>query len=222
MADEKRPGHGASGRDRCARGSATISLAPARSRFFMPRGEHRMAVGRIGADDQHDIGGSTVLKSCVPAEVPNVAAQAIAGGRMADAGAGVDIVVVGGDVGLALPAPRGPILDDHHLAAKPGQVDSLAGVGSCPTGRASCRPSRGGWTARRFLCRAGESAKSARSADTISSPRSPARRTPGDAQLQHRLGGVGVRVIGDELLQVLRPLGLHFAQVGLRGRIAWA
>jgi hypothetical protein len=39
---------------------------------------------------------STDLKSCVPAEVPKVVLQAIAGGRVADAGAGVDVVVAEG------------------------------------------------------------------------------------------------------------------------------
>ena len=36
---------------------------------------------------------STESKSCVPAEVPNVVLQAVAGRRMADARAGVGVVV---------------------------------------------------------------------------------------------------------------------------------
>ena len=37
-----------------------------------PRREHRVAVGRVGADDQDDVGLLTDLKSCVPADVPKV------------------------------------------------------------------------------------------------------------------------------------------------------
>ena len=56
-----------------------------------------MAVGRIGADHHDDVGlRRRDLKSCVPAEVPKVLRQAIAGGRVADAGAGVDVVVAEG------------------------------------------------------------------------------------------------------------------------------
>ena len=53
-----------------------------------------MAVGRIGADDDHDVASARPSsKSCVPAEVPKVVAQPVAGRRMADARAGIDIVV---------------------------------------------------------------------------------------------------------------------------------
>jgi hypothetical protein len=41
--------------------------------LLQARGKDRMAIGRVGADDDHDIGSSTLSKSCVPAEVPKVA-----------------------------------------------------------------------------------------------------------------------------------------------------
>ena len=51
-----------------------------------------MGVGRIGADDHDDVGMFDQSKSCVPAEVPKVVFR-LAGRRMADAGAGIDVVV---------------------------------------------------------------------------------------------------------------------------------
>ena len=35
-------------------------------------GEHGMPVGRVGADDENDVGVLDQSKSCVPADVPNV------------------------------------------------------------------------------------------------------------------------------------------------------
>jgi hypothetical protein len=74
---------------------STISFAPSRRRRFMARGEHRMAVGRVGAD--HDI-----TSACDRVEVLRAGRlaerllEAVAGRRMADARAGVDVVVAEG------------------------------------------------------------------------------------------------------------------------------
>ncbi len=61
--------------------------------LLQSRSEHRMAVGRIGADDHHDVGmldGIEILGAGGGAEG---ARQTIAGRGMADAGAGIDVVV---------------------------------------------------------------------------------------------------------------------------------
>ena len=47
------PRHARSARCRCGADRARSAWRPARRRFFMPRGEDRMAVGRVGAD-HHD------------------------------------------------------------------------------------------------------------------------------------------------------------------------
>ena len=39
------------------------------------RGKHRVRVGRVGADDQDDVGVLDRIEICVPAEVPNVVAR---------------------------------------------------------------------------------------------------------------------------------------------------
>ena len=61
--------------------------------LFQARGEHRMTVGRVGADDHHDVGvfhRVEVLRAGGGAEGRG---QAVAGRRVADSGAGVDVVV---------------------------------------------------------------------------------------------------------------------------------
>ena len=50
------PRYAACAPGRCGADRSTISLAPSRSRCFMRRGEHRMAVGRVGADHQDHVG----------------------------------------------------------------------------------------------------------------------------------------------------------------------
>ena len=54
------------------RGSMTISFAPLPQPAFHPACEHRVAIGRVRANQQHDIAVLTLSKSCVPALVPNV------------------------------------------------------------------------------------------------------------------------------------------------------
>ena len=90
------------------RGSMTISLAPSRRRFFMPRGEDRVAVGRVGADHQDDVGlldGLEILRAGRGAEGR---LQAVAGRRVADAGAGIDIVVAEAGADQLLDEDRSP------------------------------------------------------------------------------------------------------------------
>ena len=61
--------------------------------LLQTRGEHRMPVGWIGADDDRDVSvldGIEILRSRRSAECR---LETIAGGRMADPGAGIDIVV---------------------------------------------------------------------------------------------------------------------------------
>jgi hypothetical protein len=67
----------------------------------------------VGADDQDHVGLFTDLKVWVPADCPGLA-QAIAGGRVADAGAGIDVVVAEGgahqllhQIGFFVGAARG-------------------------------------------------------------------------------------------------------------------
>ena len=78
------------------------------------RGEHRMAVGRVGADDEHDVGvldGIEILRAGRSAEG---GLEAVAGRRMADARASIDIVVAEAaadqlldEIGLFIGAARG-------------------------------------------------------------------------------------------------------------------
>ena len=75
------------------RGSTTISRAPARSRLFMREAKTGWASVGLAPITMMTSALSTDLKSCVPADVPNVLLEAIAGRRMADARASVDIVV---------------------------------------------------------------------------------------------------------------------------------
>ena len=52
-----------------------------------------MGVGRIGADDHHDVGLLDRVEILRAGRGAEGRAQAVAGRRMADAGAGIDIVV---------------------------------------------------------------------------------------------------------------------------------
>ena len=61
--------------------------------LLQPRGEHRMPVGRVGADDHHDIGMIDAVEILGAGRGAEGGLQAIAGRRMADARAGVDVVV---------------------------------------------------------------------------------------------------------------------------------
>ncbi len=61
--------------------------------LLQPRGEHRMSRRRIGADDQDDVGVLDRVEVLRAGRGAEGLRQAIAGRRMADTGAGVDIVV---------------------------------------------------------------------------------------------------------------------------------
>ena len=108
-----------------------------------PRGEHRVAVGRVGADDHDHVGlldGVEVLRAGRGAEGR---LQAVAGGRVADPGAGVDVVVAeaGADQlldqeGLLVGAARGGDAADRVAAVL--RLDALELA--TPRGR-SPRPS---------------------------------------------------------------------------------
>ena len=68
----RRPRHAASARGRSARGSATISLAPLRSRFFMREAKTGWPSVGLAPITSTTSACSTESKSCVPAEVPKV------------------------------------------------------------------------------------------------------------------------------------------------------
>lgn len=57
------------------------------------RAEHRMPVGRVGADDDDDIGMLDRVEILRAGRGAERLAEAVAGRRMADAGAGIDIVI---------------------------------------------------------------------------------------------------------------------------------
>ena len=61
--------------------------------LLQPRGEHRMGGGRIGADHHHDVGMFDRVEILRTGRGAESGRQAVAGRRMADTGAGVDIVV---------------------------------------------------------------------------------------------------------------------------------
>ena len=61
--------------------------------LLQPRGEHRMGGRRIGADDHDDVGMLDRVEILRAGRGAERRRQAVAGRRMADAGAGVDIVV---------------------------------------------------------------------------------------------------------------------------------
>ena len=57
------------------------------------RAEHRMPVGGIGADHEYDVGLHHRVEVLRTGRLAESMFQAIAGGGMTDAGAGVDVVV---------------------------------------------------------------------------------------------------------------------------------
>lgn len=75
--------------------------------LFQTRCKDRMGIGRVGADDQHDIGLFDTLEVLGTGRGAKGLAEAIAGGRMADARAGIDIVVAEGGADH--------LLDGKHL-----------------------------------------------------------------------------------------------------------
>ena len=104
------------------------------------RGEHRMAVGRVGADDHDDVGLVDALEVLRAGGFAERLLQAIAGRRMADAGAGIDVVVAEGganhalhDVDFLVGRARGgdaadgaaAVLGLHRLEAVGGELDGL-------------------------------------------------------------------------------------------------
>ena len=113
---------------RCGADRSRSAWRPARSRFF--RREANTGCASVGLAPMIMTTSvcSTESKSCVPAEVPKVGRQAIAGRRMADAGAGIDIVVAeaGADqllhqIGFFVGAARrGDAADRHRGHTWPG------------------------------------------------------------------------------------------------------
>ena len=123
------------------RGSTTMSLAPCAQAPLHPRGEHRMGVGRVGADHQDDVGLVDRLEVLGAGRGAEGRLQAVAGRRVADAGAGVDVVVAerGADhllddedlfVGAAR---RGDAADRRRGRARPGsRCEPRGGVARSP------------------------------------------------------------------------------------------
>jgi hypothetical protein len=60
--------------------------------FLHPRAEYRMRVGRVGADQHHHVGMLDGIEILGAGRCAECLAQAVAGRRMADAGAGIDVV----------------------------------------------------------------------------------------------------------------------------------
>ena len=58
------------------------------------RSEHRVTIGRVGADQQDDIGFLHAVEGLRACRRAQRLFQAIAGWRMTDAGAGIDVVIV--------------------------------------------------------------------------------------------------------------------------------
>ena len=75
------------------RGSTTISFAPCAQPLLHARGEDGMRVGRIGADDEDDVGLVDGFEKLRPPTCRTSSCPGLAGRRMANARAGVDIVV---------------------------------------------------------------------------------------------------------------------------------
>jgi hypothetical protein len=75
------------------RGSMTISFAPCAQPLLHAEAKTGWPSVGLAPITMTTSVCSTESKSCVPAEVPKVWLQAVAGRRMADAGAGVDVVV---------------------------------------------------------------------------------------------------------------------------------
>ena len=73
-----------------------ISLAPSRQPALHARSKHRMPVGRIGADDHHHVRFHHRIEVLGAGGFAERGLQAITGRRMADARAGIDVVVAEG------------------------------------------------------------------------------------------------------------------------------
>jgi hypothetical protein len=118
------------------RGSATMIWAPCRSRRFIREAKTGWASVGLAPMTRITSACSTEAKSWVPAEVPKVWLQAVAGGGVADPGAGVDVVVAEGgpdhlldDVDLLVGAPRGRDAADRADAVL--GLDRAEAVGPC-------------------------------------------------------------------------------------------
>ena len=68
-------------------------LRPFTQALLHARAEHRVGVGRVGADDHDDVGKIDALEVLRAGRLAERLLQPVAGGRVADAGAGVDVVV---------------------------------------------------------------------------------------------------------------------------------
>ena len=75
------------------RGSMTISLAPFAKPFLQPRSEHRMPVGRVGADHDHHIGMFDRIEILRAGRSAEGLAETVTGRRVTDSRAGVGVVV---------------------------------------------------------------------------------------------------------------------------------
>jgi hypothetical protein len=89
------------------------------------RGEHRVRVGRVGADDDDQVGALDRLGSLRAGRGAEGLAQAVAGGRVADARAGVDVVAAEGGA--------------HQLLHQVGFLVGAAARGDAAQGRGAMR-----------------------------------------------------------------------------------
>ena len=105
------------------RGSMTISLAPSRRRRFIREANTGWRVGRVGADDHDHVGLVDRVEILRAGRGAERRLQAIAGGRMADARAGVDVVVAEGGA--------------HHLLHQEGFFVGAARRGDAADGVAA-------------------------------------------------------------------------------------
>ena len=90
---------------------------------FQPAGEDGMAIGRIGADDDDDVSGHHAVEILGAGRGAEGGLQAVTGRRVADARAGIDIVVAEAgtdqlldEEGLLIGAPAGGDPADRMLA----------------------------------------------------------------------------------------------------------
>ena len=133
------------------RGSTTMSFAPCAQPLLHPRREHRVGVGRVGADDHDDVGLVDGLEVLGAGRRAERLLEPVAGGRVADPGAGVDVVV----------AERRAhhLLDDVDLfvgAARRGdaadRADAVLGPGSRGTAGPRSRSPRPSSASRHSSC----------------------------------------------------------------------
>jgi hypothetical protein len=130
------------------------------------RGEHRVRVGRVGADDDDQVGALDRLEVLRARRGAEGLAQAVAGGRVADARAGVDVVAAEGgahqllhEVGFLVGAAargdaaqgRGAMRRLDGLEARGGKGDRLVpahrppGIADAKPGCAAPAGDRGAW-----------------------------------------------------------------------------